>query len=132
MGSISPEQPTSSRVLMSTWCWTCWIPSSANRLSPLSVSADTPVSVYSRRSASSPKEQLAQTGTIDQVRDRHATYFADQAIAHWAIWDGPGQRVALDWLDVELGNLRVGFRWATDRNDLVTAAAIAAHSTMLG
>ena len=78
------------------------------------------------------EEQLAATGTIDEVRDRHARYFAEQAVAHWDIWDGPRQRVAVDWVDVEFANLRAGFRWAADHGDLVTAAAIAAHTTMLG
>jgi tetratricopeptide (TPR) repeat protein len=40
--------------------------------------------------------------------------------------------VALDWVDVELANLRAGFRWAADQDDLATAAAIAAHTAMLG
>ena len=78
------------------------------------------------------EEQLAATGPIDEVRDRHARYFADQAVAHWDMWDGPRQRVALDWVDIEFANLRVGFRWAADRGDLATAAAIAAHTVMLG
>jgi hypothetical protein len=78
------------------------------------------------------EEQLVATGTIDAVRDRHARYFAGQAVAHWDIWDGPRQRVALDWVDVEFANLRAGFRWAADQGDLATAAAIAAHTTMLG
>jgi tetratricopeptide (TPR) repeat protein len=37
----------------------------------------------------------------------------------------------LDWVDVEFANLRAGFRRATDRGDLVTAAAIAAHTAMM-
>jgi predicted ATPase len=78
------------------------------------------------------EEQLAATGTIGEVRDRHARYFAGLAVAHWGMWDGPGQREALDWVDVELANLRAGFRWAADQNDLATAAAIAAHTAMLG
>ena len=78
------------------------------------------------------EEQLAATGSIDDVRDRHARYFADQAVAHWDIWDGPRQRVAIDWVDVEFANLRAGFRWAADHGDLDTAAAIAAHTAMLG
>jgi tetratricopeptide (TPR) repeat protein len=40
--------------------------------------------------------------------------------------------VALDWVDVELANLRAGFRRATEQGDLDTAAAIAAHTAMLG
>ena len=34
-------------------------------------------------------------------------------------------------MDVEFANLRAGFRWAADQADLVTAAAIAAHTTMM-
>jgi hypothetical protein len=78
------------------------------------------------------QEQLAATGTISEIRDRHARYFAQVAVAHWDMWDGPGQRVALDWVDVEFANLRAGFRWAADQDDLATAAAIAAHTAMLG
>jgi predicted ATPase/class 3 adenylate cyclase len=77
------------------------------------------------------EEQLAATGTIGEVRDRHARYFAGLAVDHWGIWDGPSQRVAVDWVEVELPNLRAGFRWAADEDDLATAAAIAAHTAML-
>src|SRR5262249_31992872 len=38
------------------------------------------------------QEQLAATGTIGAIRDRHARYFAGLAVAHWHMWDGPGQR----------------------------------------
>jgi predicted ATPase len=78
------------------------------------------------------EEQLAATGTTTAVRDGHARYFADQAIVHWELWDGPRQRVALDWVDVEFANLRVGFRWAADGGDVTTATALAAHTVMLG
>jgi hypothetical protein len=77
------------------------------------------------------QEQLADAGTISQIRDRHARYFAALAVAQWGRWDGPGQRTALDWVDVEFANLRAGFRWAADQHDLATAAAIAAHTAML-
>jgi class 3 adenylate cyclase len=40
-------------------------------------------------------EQLADP--VAGVRDRHARYYADQAVAHWDLWDGPRIRVALDW-----------------------------------
>jgi hypothetical protein len=78
------------------------------------------------------EERLAATGTIGEIRDRHAGYFARLAVAHWGTWDGPGQRVAVDWVEVEFANLRAGFRWAADQHDLATAAAIAAHTAMLG
>jgi predicted ATPase/class 3 adenylate cyclase len=77
------------------------------------------------------QEQLAAAGTIGEIRDRHARYFAKLAVAHWDIWDGPGQRTALDWVDVEFANLRAGFRWAADQHDLATVAALAAHTAML-
>jgi predicted ATPase len=78
------------------------------------------------------EEQLAATGTISDIRDRHARYFAGLAVFYWDMWDGPGQRMAVDWMEVEFANLRAGFRWAADQHDLATAAAIAAHTAMLG
>ena len=77
------------------------------------------------------EEQLAATGDSDEVRDRHAAYFAEQAVVHWEMWEGPGYRTAVDWVDAELANLRAGFRWAADHADLATATAIAAHTTTL-
>ena len=77
------------------------------------------------------EEQFASAETMAEVRDRHARYFADQAVAHWNIWDGPRQPVAADWVEAEFANLRAGFRWASDRGELITATAIAAHTTLL-
>jgi predicted ATPase len=77
------------------------------------------------------EDHLADAGTIEELRDRHAHYFADQANRYWDLWDGPNQRAAIDWVDAEFANLRVGFRWATNRSDLDTAAAIAAHTAAL-
>ena len=68
---------------------------------------------------------------IGEIRDRHARYFAAQAAAHWELWDGPQQRDATDWVEAEFDNLRAGFLWAIDREDLASAAAIAAHTTAL-
>jgi hypothetical protein len=78
------------------------------------------------------EDQLAATGTIHEIRDRHAAYYAERAVAHWELWDGPDQAVALDWVDAELANLRAGFRWAHDLSELDTASAIAAHAAVLG
>ena len=78
------------------------------------------------------EEQLAATGTLDHIRDIHAVYFAEQAVAYWEIWDGPDQRVALGWVDDEFANLRTGFRWAADKAELDVAAAVAAHCALLG
>ena len=75
------------------------------------------------------EEQLAATGKSDEVRDRHAVYFAHQAVVHWEMWEGPGYSTAADWVDAELDNLRAGFRWAADNIQLANATAIAAHAT---
>jgi predicted ATPase len=76
-------------------------------------------------------DQHASSGGLGELRDRHARWFADQAVAHWDLWDGPGFDAAVGWVDVEFENLRAGFRWATDQADLTTATAIVAHTTML-
>jgi tetratricopeptide (TPR) repeat protein len=68
---------------------------------------------------------------LDGIKDRHARYFAEQAMTYFEIWNGPECRSAIDWVDVEFANLRAGFRWTVDRTDLATAAAIAAHASML-
>ena len=65
------------------------------------------------------EDQLVATGAITEVRDRHAGYFAAEAVAHFAV-DGPDQRVA------GLGGRRVAnlrrVPLAADQADLVTAA----------
>ncbi len=78
------------------------------------------------------EDQLAATGRIEAVRDRHSAYFADQAAAHWAIWNGPRQPETLVWVNTEYSNLRTGFVWAAERGDVACAAGIAAHTVMLG
>jgi predicted ATPase len=77
-------------------------------------------------------EELASGGTTDDLRDRHAAYFAAQVVIQFDASHGPRFRFAVEWVDVELANLRTGFRWAVDRADLVTAVAIAAHTGVLG
>ena len=78
------------------------------------------------------EDQLADAGTFTEARDRHAGYYADQTIAHYDLWPTPRQLDAFAWLRIEFPNLRAGFRWATDRHDLNSAAAIAAHAMLLG
>jgi predicted ATPase len=76
-------------------------------------------------------KELETAGTTDDLRDRHAAYFAAQVVAQVDAAHGPRVRFAYDWIDTELANLRTGFRWAVDRADFVTATAIAAHTAML-
>ena len=71
------------------------------------------------------EEQLVQTGEADDARSAHARYFAGREADVMALWDGPRQREAYEWLTVELANLRGAFRWAADNDDLDTAVAVA-------
>jgi predicted ATPase len=75
-------------------------------------------------------EEYIDPVAVSAVRDRHARYFAEQVQQWWARWDSPDQRLALDWVEAELANLRAGFYWAADHGDLVTATKIAAHTAM--
>jgi hypothetical protein len=77
------------------------------------------------------EDQHATSGGLGELRDRHARYYADEVIARWDLWDGPGYDAATDWVDVEFDNLRAGFRWASDQSDLATATAIASHTAMI-
>jgi predicted ATPase len=77
------------------------------------------------------EEQLGAAGDLVEVRDAHARFFAARAQAMGDLWFGPDHRQAVDWVEVELANLRAGFRWARDRHHIETATAIAAHTTML-
>ena len=78
------------------------------------------------------EEQLAARGVAEEVRAAHARYFAGREADILALWDSPRQREAYDWFTVELANLRTAFRWASDHNDLDTAAVIAVYATSLG
>ena len=77
-------------------------------------------------------DRLTEHGDAEATRDRHAAFFAQQAAAHWDHWDGPGWRRAVDWVEVELGNLRSAFRWAAARKHVEVATDIAAHAALMG
>ncbi|MBI2709120.1 MAG: adenylate/guanylate cyclase domain-containing protein [Actinobacteria bacterium] len=78
------------------------------------------------------EDRLSETGALDQVRDRHASHFGQEAAARWEHWEGPGWRDAVDWVDAELGNLRAGFRWSFGRGEAEVATDIAAHAALMG
>ena len=78
------------------------------------------------------EDELAASGSIDAMRDRHAARFASEAVDRWAHWNGPEWRDCVDWLEVELANLRAAFRWSRARGDVETAADIAAHAALMG
>jgi predicted ATPase len=78
------------------------------------------------------EDQLAATGESDNTRYAHARYYAGKETELLTLWNSPNQRDAHDWIDTELANLRNAFRWATDRGDLDTAAAIAVYASFIG
>ncbi len=78
------------------------------------------------------EDRLAEAGALEQTRDRHAEYYARESVARWEHWNGPGWREAVDWVEVELGNLRSGFQWSMGRGELETATDIAAHAALMG
>jgi predicted ATPase len=78
------------------------------------------------------EEQLSLAGESASVRDLHCSYYAGQEAGILALWDGPGQARTYQWIDLELANLRSGFRWATDRGDIGRAASIAALASFTG
>ena len=77
-------------------------------------------------------DRLTDNGDAEATRDRHAAFFAHEAAAHWDHWNGPRWREAVDWVEVELGNLRSAFRWAAVRNHVEVGTDIAAHSALMG
>jgi len=61
------------------------------------------------------------------TRRAHARFVADDSDARFALWRSPRQREAHQWLDREMGNLRIAFRWAMEHADVDVAARIASN-----
>ncbi len=78
------------------------------------------------------EDELTASGALAATRDRHAARFAFEAVARWSHWNGPGWRDCVDWLEVELANLRAAFQWSRARGDVERAADIAAHAALMG
>jgi len=77
-------------------------------------------------------DRLAVDGDGETLRDRHAALFGRTTAARWERWNGPGWRPASDWVETELSNLRVAFRWSLERGDLDVATDVAAHAALIG
>jgi predicted ATPase/class 3 adenylate cyclase/DNA-binding NarL/FixJ family response regulator len=77
-------------------------------------------------------DRLAEAGRRDRTGDVHAAHFGHRAVEEWERWDGPGWREAVDWVELELDNLRAGYRWSTARGDMEVATDIAAHAALMG
>jgi DNA-binding CsgD family transcriptional regulator len=77
-------------------------------------------------------DRLADVGEHESTRDVHATYLALQVVGKWEMWNGPGWREAVDWVELELDNLRAGYRWSSERGNVEVATDIAAHAALMG
>ena len=78
------------------------------------------------------EDRLAQAGDLESSRARHARHFAQQAADRWERWNGPGWRDAVDWIEVELSNLREGYQWSARHREVAVATDIAAHAALIG
>ena len=78
------------------------------------------------------EERLLEADEREAARDEHAAHFAREAAARWERWNGPGWRDQVDWVQVELANLRSAFRWSADRGQIVRATDVAAHAALMG
>ena len=77
-------------------------------------------------------ERLSETSERDAARDRHAAHYASEAALRWERWNGPEWRAEVDWVQVELANLRSAFRWSVDRGQVAVATDVAAHAALMG
>ena len=78
------------------------------------------------------EDRLADADDRERMRDVHAAQFGRRAVAEWERWNGPGWRDAVDWVELELANLRAGFRWSAERGQIEVATDIAAHAALMG
>ena len=76
--------------------------------------------------------ELSLAGGLDRMRDRHAAHFGQGASLRYQHWNGPGWRGAVDWVEIELDNLRTAFRWSMQRGELEVATDVAAHAALMG
>jgi predicted ATPase len=78
------------------------------------------------------EEQLVARGEAADARTAHARHFAGRENEIMSLWDSPRQPEAYNWFISELANLRMAFRWAADKRDLSTSAAVAILAAFVG
>ena len=78
------------------------------------------------------EERLVDRHEAAATRRSHARFMADDSDLQFGLWRSPRQRDAHGWLDREMGNLRVAFRWAMQHADVDVAARIASNIGDMG
>ncbi|HEY0518318.1 MAG TPA: adenylate/guanylate cyclase domain-containing protein, partial [Ilumatobacteraceae bacterium] len=76
--------------------------------------------------------ELSKATDLERMRDRHAAHFGDSASVRYERWNGPGWRDSVDWVEIELDNLRTAFQWSTQRGTFDVATDVAAHAALMG
>ncbi|MFG1924690.1 BTAD domain-containing putative transcriptional regulator [Cryptosporangium sp. NPDC048952] len=77
-------------------------------------------------------ERLAEQGTLDEMRDRAADYFAELVAHYDALLRGPDQLDALAVLGAEYENVFAALRHLCDRGDATGAIGLAVNLTWYG
>ena len=91
--------------------------------------AATPATGCWRRSASSPRNELAAPATVNEVRDVMPATSPSRP-RHGRSGTAPDSGRRSTGSTAEFANLRAGFRWAADHGDLDAAAAIATYAAL--
>ena len=78
------------------------------------------------------EDRLADADELEGARHAHAAHFGRRAVEEWERWNGPRWRDTVDWVELELDNLRAGFRWSAERGQVEVATDIAAHAALMG
>jgi predicted ATPase/class 3 adenylate cyclase len=70
-------------------------------------------------------ERLDASGEVEEIRDRHSTYFLQLAMLAERELTGPDQRRWLNRVTNDHDNFRAALRWATERGDVEPALSAA-------
>ena len=77
------------------------------------------------------EETLAAGGTVTEVRDRHAHYYAEQADTAYHQLFGADERLAYRFVDTEIPNVAAAFDWALTTGLTDAAVGIAANTQLV-
>jgi predicted ATPase len=77
------------------------------------------------------EEALAETGTSNEIRDRHTDFFADQSDLAFTLYRTDDQLLAHRWVDTEIANLAAAFDWALTRSQVDAPLRIATNTHLI-
>ncbi len=77
-------------------------------------------------------ERREDVGGDQALRRAQARFYATEADKNFELWRSPQQRLAHEWLDIEINNLRNAFRWAVENGEVDIGARIASSVGDMG